>query len=124
MTDQGVTRQKLNVGCRVSVQERLEYLRGELRAERISYAEISELRDYADAGAIDPGDVELLEAAGVPETNDEFRECLYGMPEYEGMTDEQATRVVERAAFYYGGGLRTVKGAVERAIADVRWWGL
>lgn len=55
---------------------------------------------------------------------DEFREYLYGMPEYEDMTDEQTTRVVERAAFYYGGGLRTVKGAVERAIQDVRWWGL
>jgi len=46
-------------------QERLEYLRGELRAERISYGELAELQSLADQ--IDPSDVELLEAAGVPE---------------------------------------------------------
>jgi hypothetical protein len=45
--------------------ERLEYLRGELRSERISYGELSELQDLVPF--IDPGDVELLEAAGVPE---------------------------------------------------------
>lgn len=45
--------------------ERLEYLRGELRAERISYSELAELQDLRDE--IDPSDVELLEAAGVPE---------------------------------------------------------
>lgn len=45
--------------------ERLEYLRGELRAERISYGELAELQGLASF--IDPGDVELLEAAGVPE---------------------------------------------------------
>lgn len=46
-------------------KERLEYLRGELRAERISYEEIHELQCLVPH--IDPGDVELLEAAGVPE---------------------------------------------------------
>lgn len=45
--------------------ERLEYLRGEIRAERISYSEIAELQGLADQ--IDPGDVELLQWAGVPE---------------------------------------------------------
>ena len=49
--------------------ERLEYLRGELRAERISYGELAELQSLADQ--IDPGDVELLEAAGVPEFRNE-----------------------------------------------------
>ncbi len=44
---------------------RLEYLRAELRAERISYGELAELQLLADQ--IEPGDVELLEAAGVPE---------------------------------------------------------
>jgi len=44
---------------------RLEYLRGELRAERISWGELAELQGLADQ--IDPGDLELLEAAGVPE---------------------------------------------------------
>ena len=48
-----------------TIAERLEYLRGELRAERISYSELYELQSLAEY--IDPGDVELLEAAGVPE---------------------------------------------------------
>ena len=46
-------------------RKRLEYLRGELRAERLSYGEICELQSLAPY--IEPGDVELLEAAGVPE---------------------------------------------------------
>jgi hypothetical protein len=45
--------------------ERLEYLRGEIRAERISLGELAELQSLA--AHIDPGDVELLEWAGVPE---------------------------------------------------------
>jgi len=49
--------------------ERLEYLRGELRAERISYGELAELQSLAEH--IDPSDVELLEAAGVPEDRNE-----------------------------------------------------
>lgn len=48
-----------------SIKERLEYLRGELRAERISWGELAELEGLADH--IEDGDVELLEAAGVPE---------------------------------------------------------
>jgi hypothetical protein len=50
-------------------KDRLEYLRGELRAERISWEELHELQSLAKH--ISPGDVELLEAAGVPE----FQEC-------------------------------------------------
>jgi hypothetical protein len=56
-----------------TIHDRLEYLRGELRAERISYGELFELQDLADH--IDPGDVELLEAAGVPEYEDDEPEC-------------------------------------------------
>lgn len=48
---------------------RLEYLRGQLRAECISYGELAELQGLAEY--IEPGDVELLEAAGVPEFADE-----------------------------------------------------
>jgi len=44
---------------------RLEALRAELRAEQISYGELAELQGLAEH--IDPGDIELLEAAGVPE---------------------------------------------------------
>lgn len=50
-------------------QTRLEYLRGQLRGECISYGELAELESLA--GAIEPGDVELLEAAGVPEEKTE-----------------------------------------------------
>ncbi len=46
-------------------KKRLEELRQELRAERISYGELAELEDLKDH--IDPSDVELLAAAGVPE---------------------------------------------------------
>jgi hypothetical protein len=47
------------------MQGRLEYLRGEILAERISWGEIAELQTLTDE--IDPGDVLLLEWAGVPE---------------------------------------------------------
>ena len=49
----------------MTIKQRLEYLRKELRKERISYGEIFELQSLAKH--IDPSDVELLEAAGVPE---------------------------------------------------------
>lgn len=47
------------------IKQRLEYLRGELRAQRISYGELAELQSLAPY--IEPDDVELLEAAGVEE---------------------------------------------------------
>lgn len=47
------------------VKNRLEYLREELRAERISYGEIFELQTLAPY--IDKNDIELREAAGIPE---------------------------------------------------------
>jgi hypothetical protein len=50
------------------IAKRLEYLRQELRAERISYAELAELQSLAEY--VQPGDVELLEAAGIPESTD------------------------------------------------------
>lgn len=50
------------------IKKRLEYLRQELRAERISYGELVELVELQSlAEHIEEGDVELLEAAGVPE---------------------------------------------------------
>jgi hypothetical protein len=47
------------------IKERLEYLRKEIEAERISYGEILELQSLAKY--IEPGDVLLLEWAEVPE---------------------------------------------------------
>lgn len=49
----------------MNVKQRLEYLRGEIEAERISYGELAELQSLADH--IDKDDVLLLEWAGVPE---------------------------------------------------------
>jgi hypothetical protein len=56
----------------VEAKERLEYIRGELRAERISYGELAELADLIPF--IEADDVELLEAAGVPEHGSEDTE--------------------------------------------------
>ena len=53
-----------------NVHERLEYLRGEIRAERISQGEILELQGMAKH--INPDDVELREWAGLPEFKSEF----------------------------------------------------
>ncbi len=53
---------------RQAIKERLEYLRGEIEAERISYGEVAELQSLAEH--IEPGDVLLLEWAGVPEFAD------------------------------------------------------
>ncbi len=51
-------------------QDRLEYLRGEIHAERISYGEIAELQSLREY--IDKDDVLLLEWAGVSE--EEYRD--------------------------------------------------
>lgn len=51
------------------IKETLEYLRVQLRSESISYGELVYLQSLAEY--IDPSDVELLEAAGVPEFPDE-----------------------------------------------------
>jgi hypothetical protein len=48
-----------------SIKKRLAYLRKEIIAERISYAEIAELESLSEY--IDKGDTLLLEWAGVPE---------------------------------------------------------
>ncbi len=55
--------------------ERLEHLRQELRAERISYSELAELQSMADEGLIPSDDLEMLEAAGVPEFNEDCGSC-------------------------------------------------
>lgn len=47
------------------VKKRLEYLRKELKAERISYGELAELQSLSKY--IDNSDTELLETAGIQE---------------------------------------------------------
>lgn len=53
-----------------AINHRLEELRKEIRAERISYSEIAELQSLVKY--IEPGDVELLEWAGVCEHCGEY----------------------------------------------------
>jgi hypothetical protein len=65
-----------------SVKDRLEYLRSKLRAENISTSELLELQELADH--IEPGDVELLEAAGVPENEETSSEPIIGKPAFAG----------------------------------------
>lgn len=50
--------------------DRIEEIRTELRAERISYGELAELSGLVEY--ISPDDLEMLEAAGVPETAEEI----------------------------------------------------
>ena len=50
---------------REKAKARLEYLRGEILAERISYGELDELRKLSIF--IEENDILLLEWAGVPE---------------------------------------------------------
>jgi hypothetical protein len=51
-----------------AIKQRLEELRVEIQAERISIGEILELQSLAEH--IEKGDVELLQWAGVPEFED------------------------------------------------------
>ena len=51
------------------IKKRLEYLRKELRSECISYGELVELQSLSEH--IEDGDLELLQASGVPEFDDE-----------------------------------------------------
>ena len=53
------------------VTDRLDYLRGEIKAERISYGEIEELQNLGTQGLIPESDVVLREWAGIPEFDDE-----------------------------------------------------
>lgn len=68
----------------MSVQDRLGYLRNEIRAERISWGEIAELQGLAEH--IGEGDVELLEWAGVPE---------WGVAEVPDVTPYRVPRTID-----------------------------
>jgi hypothetical protein len=61
------------------VSARLEYLRGEVRAERISYGEIAELQGLGEQGHIPADDVELREWAGLPEFEPYCEWCTDGL---------------------------------------------
>jgi hypothetical protein len=67
------------------IEDRLEYLRGEIRGGRISYGEIVELQGLAEH--IAPEDTDLLEWAGVPEFDSEEETPMSKMIDYMGTYD-------------------------------------
>ena len=67
--------------CWEKIQAKLEYFRGEIEAERMSYGELAELASLAEY--IEAGDVLLLEWAGVSE----FEE-VEEMPLFEGTREQ------------------------------------
>lgn len=82
---------------RKQIEKRLEYLRGEIEAERISYGEIAELQTLAEY--IKPGDVQLLEVAGVKENQPEklyrvndLQGCAFMADTHEDPSTEQELR--------------------------------
>lgn len=68
------------------VNDRLEYLREQIRAERISMGELLELHDMAEL--IDDDDTELLEWAGVPEFPSHDPALIEGRGRWLVMDDE------------------------------------
>jgi hypothetical protein len=74
---------------------RLEYLRAELRAERVSYGELHELQNLTEY--IEPGDVELLEPAGVPEAY-----AYLPIDEREWLMNVSPTDIRDNAHRFYG----------------------
>lgn len=92
----------------MNIKQRLEYLRGELRAERISLDEIHELQHYKPY--IDADDVELLEAAGVPEHEDDEDDKLLSYDDLAALIaqmspDDRAKPVLSQngtTGAYYG----------------------
>lgn len=74
-----------------AIQERLDYLRGEIQSECISYGEIAELQSLAEH--IDPSDVVLLQWAGVPEFPDDQSDEMNGAMRVATLDDLRAAVV-------------------------------
>jgi hypothetical protein len=81
------------------IRQRLEYLRRELRIGRLSWGEIVELQSLAKY--IEAGDMELLEAAGVPEFPETDNPLLTALEDLLDLTEAydvgQNSAVVDRA---------------------------
>lgn len=73
-------------------KKRLEYLRQELQAERISTGELLELQSLVPF--IDSNDVELLEATGVPEFPEETETVSIQIP-FDGFYESFAMRAID-----------------------------
>jgi len=82
-------------------QRRLEYLRGEIQKECISYGEIAELQSLAKY--IDSSDVELLQWAGVDEKPKTLKEMTKEelLQEYNSMAQEIEMCFSSRDLLYF-----------------------
>lgn len=84
------------------IQGRLKYLRGEIKAERISYDEIAELQSLA--AHIPADDVELLQWAGVPENSKTTSQPAPGPLTASGTCGKYYIRDKNRAIVFETGG--------------------
>jgi len=124
-------------GGQAKIKAKLDYLRGEIKAERISYEEIVELQFLVNH--IDDGDFELLEWAGVKEELsglDERRRSaadksfedwgVEGVAEFSGWewSDNFVTRVVFLEDPDGGDSIRRIYGVeFDNHTANIkRWW--
>lgn len=95
--------------------EKLEYLRAQIRAEKISYFEIAELQSMVDL--IDADDVELREWAGIPETVEKLSCLIPFSGFYESWHDVEFDTAIEMM-FNSGGYLSSEQyGALQ-----LRFW--
>lgn len=105
----------------MTIQERLEYLRGEIQAERISWGEIAELQGLAEH--IDPSDTELLEWAGVPEfpDTDDYSEAAMEaantvpLPDLSFLSDEDRDAVSDVLSDF---GARCAQAGIDYIMAE------
>jgi len=107
---------------RQTPKERLEYLRGEIEAERISYEEIAELQSLAEY--IDEGDVLLLEWAGVPEFEEESAGHTPTPWKARGAGPQSARDIWgsgKNIAHVLAGGERPIDPALDEAFANAAY---
>ena len=92
----------------IKVKKRLEAIRKSIQNENVSYGELAELQNLSQY--IDPSDVELREAAGMPEFDDDD-EMKYG-----GKSKSQSTKSIYIETIAGKTGLRTE--AIETFVSE------
>lgn len=93
-----------------TIQDRLDYLRGEIEAERISWGELAELQALGSQGLIPDDEMLLRQWAGLPESSDDvapvslesaiaaFLASGYDLDEWEPGEDVDFDSLVEDVA--------------------------
>ncbi len=78
------------------MSDRLDYLRGQIEAETISYGELIELQGLGEEGLIPEGDVLLRQWAGLPEFPEDDES-----PEHDESPEEVRFRALHDELFNY-----------------------